>query len=46
VLGDFIDYVERSNEYVLNKWEENNVERISDEDAEIVANIVDVQDFE
>ena len=46
VLGNFIDYVERSNEYVLNKWEENNVERISDEDAEIVASIVDVQDFE
>jgi hypothetical protein len=46
VLGNFIDYVERNNEYVLNKWEENNVERISDEDAEIVANIVDVQDFE
>jgi hypothetical protein len=46
VLGNFIDYVERSNEYVLNKWEESNVERISDEDAEIVASIVDVQDFE
>ena len=46
VLGNFIDYVERSNEYILNKWEEQNVERISNEDAEIVANIVDVQDFE
>jgi hypothetical protein len=46
VLGNFIDYVERNNEYILNKWEENNVERISDEDAEIVASIVDVQDFE
>ena len=46
VLQNFIEYVERSNEYILKKWEENNVERISDEDSAIVANIVDVQDFE
>lgn len=46
VLQNFIEYVERSNEYILKKWEENNVERVSDEDSEIVANIVDVQDFE
>jgi hypothetical protein len=41
-----MDYIERSNEYILRKWEEQNVERISDEDSAIVANIVDVQDFE
>jgi len=41
-----MDYVQRSNEYILKKWEEQNVERISDEDSTIVANIVDVQDFE
>lgn len=46
VLQNFIEYVERSNEYILKKWEENNVERVSDEDSAIVANIVDVQDFE
>jgi hypothetical protein len=46
VLQNFMDYIERSNEYILRKWEEQNVERISDEDSAIVANIVDVQDFE
>ena len=46
VLQNFMDYVQRSNEYILKKWEEQNVERISDEDSAIVANIVDVQDFE
>lgn len=45
-LGNFIDYVERNNEYILNKWEELNVERISDEEQDIVSKIVDVQDFE
>jgi hypothetical protein len=46
VLQNFMDYIQRSNEYILKKWEEQNVERISDEDSAIVANIVDVQDFE
>jgi len=46
VLQNFMDYVQRSNEYILKKWEEQNVERISDEDSAIVSNIVDVQDFE
>ena len=41
-----MDYVERNNEYILKKWEEQNVERISEEEANIVDNIVDVQDFE
>lgn len=46
VLQNFMDYVERNNEYILKKWEEQNVERISEEEANIVDNIVDVQDFE
>jgi hypothetical protein len=46
VLQNFMDYIERNNEYILKKWEEQNVERISEEEANIVDNIVDVQDFE
>ena len=46
ILGNFLDYIERSNEYVLNKWEENNVQRISKEERELVGSIVDVQEIE
>jgi hypothetical protein len=46
VLQNFLSYIENSNQYILNKWEENNVERISAEDSAIVGSIVDVQDFE
>lgn len=46
LLRDFITEVERTNTWVLTKWDENNVANISDEDAAIVGSIVDVQDFE
>jgi len=46
MLRDFIAYVERTNVWVLSKWDENNVATISREDASIVGSIVDVQDFE
>ena len=46
LLRDFIAYVERTNVWVLGKWDENNVASISREDAAIVGSIVDVQDFE
>lgn len=45
-LNDFLDYVERSNDYVRSKWDESNVESISGEDAAIVADFVEVKDFE
>ena len=46
LLRDFIAYVERTNTWVLSKWDENNVANISAEDAAIVGSIIDVQDFE
>tara|TARA_R100001369_G_scaffold72361_1_gene100392 strand:+ start:631 stop:1464 length:834 start_codon:yes stop_codon:yes gene_type:complete len=46
MLRDFMAYVERTNVWVLSKWDENNVATISREDASIVGSIVDVQDFE
>jgi hypothetical protein len=45
-LQDFLDYVDSSNEYVIGKWEEKNVETLSPSDQDIVANIVDVEDFD
>lgn len=46
LLRDFIMEVERTNTWVLSKWDENNVANISAEDAAIVGSIIDVQDFE
>jgi len=46
MLQSFVEYVQRSNEYILNKWDEVHVEGLSSEDADIVNSIVDVQDFE
>ena len=45
-LQNFLDYIDSSNEYVIGKWAENNVETISPQDQDIVANIVDVEDFD
>ena len=45
-LQNFLDYVDSSNEYVIGKWEEKNVETLSPSDQDIVANIVDVEDFD
>ena len=46
ILQNFLDYVESSNEYVTSKWSEENVETISQQDQDIVTNIVDVEDFD
>ena len=46
VLADFLDYVEKNNEYILTRWEENNTAKLSSEDSAIVSNIVDLEDFE
>jgi hypothetical protein len=46
ILQNFLDYVESSNEYVTTKWAEENVETISQQDQDIVTNIVDVEDFD
>ena len=46
IIKECIEYVQRSNEYILNKWDEANVENLSMEDAKIINSIVDVQDFE
>ena len=46
ILQNFLDYVESSNEYVTTKWAEGNVETISQQDQDIVTNIVDVEDFD
>jgi hypothetical protein len=41
-LRDFMDYIQYVNAYILGKWEEKNVEGLSDEDAAIVGQLVDV----
>jgi len=46
ILQNFLDYVESSNDYVTTKWAEENVETISQQDQDIVTNIVDVEDFD
>ena len=45
-LQNFLDYIDSSNEYVISKWAENNVETISQKEQDIVTNIVDVEDFD
>lgn len=44
VLKDFMDYIEYQNSYILNQWEEKNQAGISDEDASIVAEFVNVEE--
>ena len=46
ILADFLDYVEKNNEYILTRWEENHTAKLSSEDSAIVSNIVDLEDFE
>ena len=46
MLQSFVEYVQRSNEYILNKWDEVHVEGLSSEDANIVNSIVDVQEVD
>jgi hypothetical protein len=45
-LQNFLDYIDSSNDYVISKWAENNVETLSPSDQDIVTNIVDVEDFD
>ena len=46
LLRDFIAWIERTNIWVLGKWDENNIANISAEDAAIVGSIIEAQDFE
>lgn len=46
VLKDFIDYINYSNAYILQQWEEKNQEGISSEDADIVHQFVNVEEAE
>jgi len=46
VLQDFVDYVNKNNDYILNKWDETHVEKLDDSSSKIVSNIVDLEDFE
>ena len=46
ILKDFLDYIEYQNSYILNQWSEKNKEAISDEDADIVATFVNVEEVD
>lgn len=43
MLRNFMEYIEYVNGYILRKWSEANVEGISDDDADLVAGLVDIQ---
>lgn len=43
MLRNFMDYIEYVNGYVMRKWSEANVEGISDDDAALVAGLVDIE---
>ena len=45
VLKEFLEFVEVTNTGILSKWDENNRQDIEDDEKEIVASIVDVEDF-
>ena len=45
-LKGFLDYIEAGNRYILNKWDEQNVEAITQEDADLVGQFVDVEGAE
>lgn len=42
-LKGFLDYIEAGNRYILGKWDESNVEALSEEDADLVGQFVDVE---
>ena len=46
VLKEFLEFVEVTNTGILSKWDENNRQDIDDDEKEIVASIVDVEEFE
>lgn len=43
-LRNFFDYISRTNAYILDKWKELNSEVLSDEDADLVASMVQVEE--
>lgn len=45
-LKAFLEYIEGGNRYILGKWDEKNVEGLSDEDADLVGQFVDVEGAE
>jgi len=44
ILHNFLAYITTQNSYILEQWEEKNKESISDDDAAIVAEFVDVEE--
>jgi len=46
ILKDFLEFVEVTNSGILAKWDENNRQDVDDYEKEIIASIVDVEEFE
>ena len=46
ILKDFFEFVEVTNTGILAKWDENNRQDVDDYEKEIIASIVDVEEFE
>jgi hypothetical protein len=44
LLKNFMEYIEYQNSYILQQWEEKNQETISEDDASIVAEFVNVEE--
>ena len=44
ILHNFLAYITTQNEYILNEWAEKNKDTISDDDAAIVAEFVNVEE--
>lgn len=42
-LKGFLDYIEAGNRYILGKWDERNVEGLSEEDADLVGQFVNIE---
>ena len=42
ILANFLDWVKNSNRYILDLWQEAQSTSLSEEDAEVVANLVNV----
>jgi len=43
-LKNFMEYIEYQNSYILQQWDEKNQETISGEDADVVAEFVNVEE--
>lgn len=44
LVRNFFDYISRTNAYILDKWKENNKEVLSDDDADLIASMVQVEE--